>query len=186
MLKLEHFIGKGATRLCFHHPDDTDKCVKVAMRSRNIPQLQQELDAVKACQAVLGKYMPYYGNELVQTNIGPGLVCELIKNDDGTTAPSLASLRHQKKLLKEIKPQIIDFAQIVLQNSIPLYDFNVANFVIQTKNGEKHLRLTDIKTYNNYKPWIYLHTEKFIPAVSKMIVKRRLKRLINWFETNTQ
>lgn len=156
------------------------------MRHHNIPQLQHELDAVMACKETLGAYLPWYADTLVRTNLGPGLVCELIKNDDGSLAPSIENIQGQKETLKELAPQVRDFAHTILKNNIPLYDFNPANFVVQVKNGKKLLRLTDIKTYNNYKPWIYLHTEKFIPAVSKMIVKRRLKRLINWFETNTQ
>lgn len=183
MLQLEHFLGKGATRLCFYHPETPDKCVKVAMRHKNIPQLQHELTAAQACQSALGDYLPGYENELVRTNLGPGLVCEIIRNDDGSVAPSLATFVQHIPMDKRLMAQLALFAKKVIQHNIPLYDFNPENFVVQQRNGRYILRLTDLKTYNNYKPWTYMKLERLIPAISRLIVKRRLNRLFKWVET---
>lgn len=180
MLRLEHFLGKGATRLCFYHPDTPEKCVKVAMRHKNMPQLQHELQAVRACKDALSSYLPEYDPELVPTTLGPGLVCEIIRNDDGSLSPSLSEYARHTPLNKRLMAQILLFARTILEHNIPLYDFNPANFVVQTRQGRCLLRLTDLKTYNSYKPWVYLHLELVVPALSKLIVKRRLKRLCDW------
>lgn len=186
MLRLEHFLGKGATRLCFYHPETPDKCVKVAMRYKNIPQLQDELAAVKACRPALNNYLPEYEDTLIKTTLGPGLVCELIRDDNGELSPSLASFCMNKPVNKRFLAQIAIFAKTIVENKIPLYDFNPENFVVQHKNGRHILKLTDLKTYNHYKPWTYLGLERLIPAISMLIVKRRLKRLIDWVEARLE
>ena len=186
MLRLEHFLGKGATRLCFYHPETPDKCVKVAMRHKNIPQLQQELEAVKACRSALYTYLPTYHDELVETSLGPGIVCEIIKDDNGQVSPSLNGFVRTNRLNKRMVAQIAIFAKNILENRIPLYDFNPENFVIQQKNGRYILRFTDLKTYNRYKPWTYLGLERLIPAISMHIVQRRLRRLMAWAESHAE
>ena len=185
MLYLERFLGKGATRLCFYHPEDNSKCVKVAMRYRNIPQLQKELVAVKCCTSLIGSYLPEYQTELIKTNLGPGLVCEIIRDDDGTPSRTLAYYVCNKQLDKRIMVQLIRFTTTVAEHNIPLYDFNPENFLIQKKEGKSILRFTDLKTYNAYKPYTYLRLERVVPAISRLIIKRRIKRLFNWIQQHS-
>ena len=39
-----------------------------------------------------------------------------------------------------------------------------------------------MKSYNDYKPWVYLHLEKVIPALNRRILKRRLAKLFQKLE----
>jgi hypothetical protein len=186
MLHLEHFLGKGATRLCFYHPEDTDKCVKVAMRDRNIPALQQELEAVKRCVQYIGDYLPEYHPELIDTNLGPGLVCSIIRDDNGAPSQPLSQYVIEKTLNKDALSQLTEFSRILTNNPIPIYDFNPDNFLIQIRNGKQILRFTDLKTYNRFKPFTYLRMERCCPAISLRIVKRRLNKLFAWIKTRMQ
>ena len=186
MLYLEHFLGMGATRLCFYHPEDAGKCVKVAMRYRNRPALQQELKAVGVCIPYIGPYLPEYHPELIETNLGPGLVCEIIKDDGGTPSLPLSHYVLSNTLTEDAFSQLTEFKKIMETNHIPLYDFNPNNFLIQIKEGRQVLRITDLKTYNQYKPYTYLRLERHIPAISRSIVRRRLNKLFTWIKKHVQ
>ena len=182
MLKLERIINKGARRLCMIHPEDSGKCVKVAMWYRHIPQLQRDLDAYKAVKPILKDFIPEYEDEFVETNLGPGLVCEIVKDDNGEPSPMLSECMARRTASKRILAQLAIFAKLVVEHGIPFYDMNPNNFLVQTRNGKQRLLYIDLKYYNDYKPWVYLHLEKVIPAISRMIVKRRLKRLFDRIE----
>ena len=186
MLHLEHFIGKGATRLCFYHPEDADKCVKVAMRYRNMPALQQELEAVRRCVPYIGNYLPEYHADLIETELGPGLVCDIIKDDNGAPSRTLTQYVVDHTLNEDALSQLTEFSRILTSNHIPIYDFNPDNFLIQIRNGRQILRFTDLKTYNRFKPFTYLRLERCIPAISRRIVRRRLSRLFTWIRNHMQ
>lgn len=182
MLKLDRIINKGARRLCLVHPEDPDKCVKVAMWYRHIPQLKRDLDAYKAVKPILKDFLPVYEEEFVETNLGPGLVCEIIKDDDGSPSRMLSECLTNNTVSKRVLAQLAIFAKLVMENGIPFYDMNPNNFLVQVRNGKQRLVYIDLKYYNDYKPWVYLHLEKVIPFISRMIVKRRIQRLFNRIE----
>lgn len=177
MLKLERIINKGGRRLCLYHPEDSGKCVKVAMNHRHVWQLQNELNAYKKIKDELRDFLPEYEEELVPTNLGPGLVCELITDDDGEPSQWLYHYIREQKLTPELEAQLKRYAEIVTEKGIPLYDPNPCNFLIQNKGGTLRLVFSDMKSYNDYKPWTYLHLEKYIPWLQRRIVKRRMEVL---------
>ena len=180
--KLERIINKGARRLCMIHPENPDLCIKVAMYYKHVKQLQRDLYAYKAVYPHISEFLPFYCDELVDTNLGPGLVCEIVKDDDGTNSRMLIDYVNSRNLNKRTYTQLAVFAKKVLEHNIPFYDMNPNNFLVQIKNGKQRLLYIDLKYYNDYKPWIYLHLEKCIPALSRMIVKRRLQRLFKWLD----
>lgn len=175
--KLERLINKGARRLCMEHPESPDLCIKVAMYYKHVEQLQRDLRGYKAAHPFIGDHLPYYGDELVDTNLGPGLVCEKVIDDDGSTSRMLIDYVNSRTLDKQVYEQLVQFAQKVIEHNIPLYDTNPNNFLVQVKNGKQKLLYVDLKYYNDYKPWIYLHLEKAIPALNRRILKRRLTKL---------
>ena len=177
MLKLERIINMGARRLCLYHPEDPSKCVKVAMHYKNRWQLDNELLGYKKTKDILRDFLPEYEEELVETNLGPGLVCELVRNDDGSIAAWLVDNLRSGHVSQEIVEQLRRYADIVISNNIPLYDPNPCNFLIQKKDGKERVVFSDMKSYNDYKPWVYLHLEKVIPALNRRILKRRLAKL---------
>lgn len=180
MLQLERIINKGAKRLCLYHPDNPDKCVKVAMLPKHSWQLENELLAYKKLKPLLGQFLPEYEEKLVKTNLGPGLVCELIRNDDGSISRSLRDILIEGDISPDIIDQIHNYVDIVIKNNIPLYDPNPRNFLVQKTKGKVRIVFSDMKTYNEYKPWVYLHLEKVIPFLNRRILKRRHAVLIDF------
>ena len=186
-LELNNFIGKGATRLCFAHPSDDDKCIKVAMRYKEEYLLERELVTYKKIQSKIGKYLPKYENELVRTNLGKGLVCERIRDFDGKKCNTLAQYLWENKINNEIKSQIKEFADLLLKQNIIFYDFNLENFIVQiTSSGKKKLYYSDIKSYQRYKPWTFLGLERLLPPLAKFLMKKRLERLLGILKINTK
>ena len=122
----------------------------------------------------------------METNLGPGLVCEIIKDDDGTPSRMLTDCIAAKIVNKRTLAQLAIFGKLVIEHGIPFYDMNPNHFLVQIKNGKQRLLYVDLKYYNDYKPWVYLHLEKVIPLLSRMIVKRRLQRLFKWIEAHPQ
>lgn len=155
------------------------------MHYRNIWQLENELYGYRKAKDLLRDYLPEYEEELVETNLGPGLVCELIRNDDGTVSRWLVDNLRAGNVSKEIVQQLRDYADIVVKHNIPLYDPNPCNFLVQIKDGKERIVFSDMKSYNDYKPWVYLHLEKVIPALNRRILKRRLAKLFEKIENAT-
>lgn len=177
MLILRNFIAKGATRICFEHPQCPQKCVKVAVRSRDAHLLGEELRTYSYVKSYLNEYIPEYDGQLVDTNLGKGLVCELLRDDDGNCSKPLGRYCGGRPAAPEIISQLWHFAYCLTAHDIFFYDFNLQNFVVQQKNGKPCLRFTDLKSFDNYKSWTFLRLEKIIPPLARYLMLRRLKRL---------
>ena len=92
MLHLEDslVIGKGAHRVCYRHPLDQNKCIKIAKDADDATQALESKYYEKLLAAHIDwKHLSqYYG--VVETNLGNGYVYQLIKDFDGTISTSLA------------------------------------------------------------------------------------------------
>ena len=177
MLKVTKFVGKGATRICFEHPGNADKCVKVIVRFKDENLLYKELETYKKVGKYLSNYLLSYDPDVVDTNIGKAVVCEFLRDDDGEISKGLGYYCKEGKIDKDLLNQIDDFANILVKENIFFYDFNIQNFMVQIKDGKKQLKYTDLKSYNNYKPWTFLKLEKMIKPLAKSLMLRRLKKL---------
>ena len=117
MLKLSHLthFAAGSGRLCFVHPNDPTKCVKTLLPHRNPCDVRKsqvekkwidrfrplskfdlnlrEIDAYRRLDnagdpRVFHHVARHFG--LIETDMGTGAVVELIRNRDGSPAPTLA------------------------------------------------------------------------------------------------
>ncbi len=174
---LTKFVGKGATRICFEHPDNSNKCVKVAVRFKDNHLLYEELKTYSYIRMHLEDYLIDYEMQLVDTNQGKGLVCSLLRDDDGAFSKTLDYYVAKGDVHEETVSQLWHFAYSLIEHDIFFYDFNLKNFVIQIKNGKQKLFYTDLKSFEKYKSWTFLKLEKLIPPLARYIMIRRLKRL---------
>ena len=175
MLKLQKEIDRGATRICYGHPDTPNLCVKVYIdANKKLNEIQQEINIYKALKEQLAAYLCFYKNELVETDKGVGLVCELLRDDNGQISQSLVKCK--RPLTPEIIAQIHNFTDTLIKEKIYFYDFNIKNFALQIKNGKPQLKYIDLKSYNKYKPWTYLHLEKIIPYLAQRALRQRIKK----------
>ena len=177
MLKLSKFIGKGAKRMCFEHPENPNKCIKVAVQSQDESLLRRELKTYLYVNAILRGCIVTYETQLVETNLGKGIVCELLRDEDGEYSKSLNYYVCEGKLDSEILEQIRYFACCLVEYDIFFYDFNLKNFIVQIKNGRKFVYYTDLKSFERYKAWTFLKMERLFITLARYPMLRRLRRL---------
>lgn len=184
VLMLTEFIGKGATRECYLHPINNNKCVKVLINNKSTKILERELHHSFVIQAILGNLVVAYDRQLVQTDKGIGLVCELLKDDNGQFSKPIRAYIKNGKIDSELKEEMDYFVNQLLAHKLYFYDFNLNNFVVQIKKGKKKLKYIDLKSYENNKSWTFLKLEKFISPLAESIMVRRLKRLYKMLGIN--
>ena len=177
MLLLKELINKGESRACYAHPDDKNKCIKVPLvASRRNIESNYEIKAYQELKDKLDSYLVWHDTKLIDTDKGQGVVCELLRDDDGKYAKDLLYYQQNRLIDIDILAQLRQFFTLLLQNNIFFFDFNYKNFVILHHNGKKQLKYIDMKSYRNPHSWTFLKLEKFIPCLAKSKMRRRIIR----------
>ena len=177
MLVLKKCIGKGAFRECYEHPDDKSKCVKIFLKKEDRSVFQREFKNYSLLKDQLKDYIIPCEKELVETDKGMGMVCDLVRDDDG----SASKMIWKYQMDDEIKQELDKFTSVLLSRNLFFYDFNENNFIIQIKDGKKKLKFIDLKSYRRNKSWTFLKLENVFDFLARIIMKRRLKRLYRDF-----
>lgn len=138
-------IGEGATRRCYNHPEERNKCLKV-MKRTELNENVRDLAAYKRVVKQMQEFIPYYEPELIQTNMGLALVSELIIDLDDTPSKSYAYYWTHKKIPPQIYSQLDSFFDAIQSNDFFFYDLNPKNFLIQQIHNGHRLRYTDLKS----------------------------------------
>lgn len=176
MLILKDLISHGRVRACYYHPKNNRLCVKVALKPRHKKLLQKEINNNALFRKTIGPYVPRY-YKIVATNKGPGLLTDLIYDDDNRLSPRLIDWLLQKKpITKEIAAQFNDFFARLLKYNLWFYDFNDENFLIRTHKGRHYVYFVDTKSLNRNNSWSTLKLEYFIPFLAKRRMLRRIQR----------
>ncbi len=173
MLILEKRIGLGAVRECYEHPADKTKCVKVLIPPADVSVFEKEFKNYFAVKDVLADYIIPCEKELVETNKGKGMVCDLLVDDDGSRSKMIYEYRGDE----EVENCLDAFVGCILKNKLFFYDFNVYNFAVQIINGEKKLKYIDLKSFRHNNTWCFLKLENIFDFLARIIMVRRLKRL---------
>lgn len=173
MLILTKLIGMGAVRECYEHPDDKRKCVKVLLPKADPSVFEREFRNYLAVKDVLKDYIIPCEPVLIETNKGPGMICDKLTDDDGSKSKMIWEYRGDD----EVRDLLDAFVRCILENNVFLYDFNVSNVAIQIVNGEKKLKFIDLKSFRHNKTWCFLKLENVFDCLARIIMVRRLKRL---------
>lgn len=188
-------LKEGATRSVYKHPYDSSKCIKVLRvpRVRNFktfkkflrlhllgfnPNKNELRNYKKVLNTEVSGFLPKLGLDMVDTNLGKGLVCETIKDFDGDISKQIYKYSSNGKYSVEIKEQLESFFVILIENNIFFYDFNLNNFMVQLKksNGgvQKKLIYSDLKSLNKTKSFIKI--ERVFRSLAKMKLRRRVEQ----------
>ena len=173
MLILTKLIGKGAVRECYEHPEDKSKCVKVLLPDADPSVFDREFKNYQALKVFLKDYIIPCEPEPVETDKGPGMICDLLTDDNGETSKMI----FEYKTDDEIKEQMDSFVHLLLTHHLFFYDFNLNNFVIRIRNGKKELKYIDLKSFRRNKSWCFFKLENIFDFLARIIMLRRLKRL---------
>lgn len=142
MLTMKHLepFGVGGRRMCFVHPDDPKKCVKVLrtddrrtirvkQKGLSLPAAwrrdydnnaheKRELESLeKRIGPSMKRHLPLsYG--MVPTDLGPGFVLDLVRDSDGRISRSLRELMTTGYPLEKLRPSFEEFGQFLSENLI--------------------------------------------------------------------
>lgn len=176
MLILKDMISHGQVRACYFHPKDNRLCVKVAQKPKHQKLLQKEINNNALFRKTIGPYVPRY-LKIVRTNKGPGLITDLICDDNNRLSPRLTDWHLQGKTVPtEILKQFDDFFTRLLKYHLWFYDFNDENFLIRTHKGHHYLYFVDTKSLNRHNSWSTFKLEYICPFLAKRRMLRRIQR----------
>lgn len=146
-------FASGGNRLCFVHPQDADRCIKVrrpdftladARRLKGFPKnlrplswFDDNLEEHRVMQDIEARFgdaasvliSRCYGFE--ETNMGKGLTSELIRNGDGRISRSLKQYLWDNGNTEELQAAVARFCHIWCSVSLPSRDLLIHNLVIQ-------------------------------------------------------
>ena len=147
MLKLTEklYISEGNSRVCYIHPNNNNLCIKInkdfKRSNQNTPEYYYL--KLKKNKSALQKLPKCIG--LIDTNLGDGLVYELIKDYDGNRSKSLAYYYKKNEISKpETQSMIMELYHYCLKSNILIYDANMSNILLQKlDNDHINLRIID-------------------------------------------
>lgn len=155
----------GGRRKCYVHPEDPSKCIKVLRQDENRtirikkkrlihPSLRREYDnnaheckILQSLEVRIGrdmqKHLPLcYG--YVPTDIGPGLMLDLIRDSDGKISRSLRELLSTGYCPDDFKDAFDDFAKFMIDNVVLTRNILDHNLVAsKLKDGSWQLCMID-------------------------------------------
>lgn len=179
MIYLRDYIGGSSVRECYRHPLFDDKCIKIVKNKKDLPGLLREVRVSKLVAPYLKDYIVEYDDELVETDKGPGLVCGLVRNDDGAVASALT--RYQDECLvsleNDIERDLREILRRLITHNLFFYDFNEGNFVVKETCGGNKVVFIDLKGFHKNGYMGFLKMERFIAPMARNIMFRRMRRL---------
>ena len=192
-------FAQGGNRKCFIHPQDSSKCIKVinqesySNRLKNLPWHKKirgkisfndnheeakgyQQKSLKNIDQSSWKHLAkYFG--FIKTNMGEGLVTELIKNE-GEIAGTLEDYLFKFGLTEEIKESIHVFEKWLLDNLILTKNIIPHNLVIKKDSNELVIKIIDGIGSKAFIPF-----PEYFNFFAKRYVKRRIELMwsrINW------
>ncbi len=136
-------IGQGRDRLCYRHPDFSDRCIKVSKRPQKQTRRERAYFAYiykkQKNTSHLSRYL-----DTVTTNYGEGAVFELILNENGQSGSTLTELIKQDKIPPaQINPLLDQLKDYLFDQKICVRDLSPNNLMCQHKENEIKLIIVD-------------------------------------------
>ena len=169
-------IGEGQERICYQHPDDPGKVIKL-QKGESYKQTRRELELYRRLARRKGtdySQLPrYYGK--VKTNLGEGFVTDLVRDYDGGISNSLYWYFERGYPVEEFYPYLADLKQYLLDNQVVFSeDLRRTNLLFQKLSPEKaHLVVIDGLGNHSAINWFDVFR-----SVSSSKINRRWERFI--------
>lgn len=165
-LSTEQAFAQGGNRLCFVHPDHADRCIKVRRpdftledlrRKKGFPKSllplsrfddnREEFEVISDLvarhgEAVYSLISRCYGFE--ETNLGPGLVLELVRDADGKISQTLKAQIWFEGYTPDCEAAVNRFCEQWRALQIPSRDLLLHNLLVQKDAAGKINRIVAI------------------------------------------
>jgi hypothetical protein len=168
LLSNELLIGRGISKNCYQHPNDENLCIKINHNKCNQwTEEKQCYQYLKNQNIDLSKLAEFHG--IIETNLGQGLVFELVKDDSGNISKPLSyyienkSFKNSEKLIDLIE----ELKQYLLEHSLFYIDLNEDNILYQIKAGKPRLRII-----NGIKNYELIKFDKFFETLARIKIHR--------------
>lgn len=167
-LRISHLkpFAQGGNRLCFIHPDDPQKCIKVRRPDFTLVDLRRKKGFPKNLRPlssfddnleeyrVMTRLFQRYGQKLhqhisqcfgfVETDMGKGLVSELIRDEDQRISHSLKQYLWDNGFTADCRQAVTEFEHYWQVESVPSRDLLLHNIVVQMQSENLIKRLVVI------------------------------------------
>ena len=189
----------GGRRLCFVHPHEPAKCVKVlrtderrtvrhkktlipanwrreydnnAHEKRVLEQLERRIGPAMA------SHLPRcYG--MAETDLGPGLVLDLVRDDDGAISRSIRELITVGYDLSKLRRSFDDFGRFLAEHLVITRGLLDHNLVVAMRGGEPG----PIFMIDGLGDPAWLPLSRWIPALGRARIARRIEEAWTRFES---
>ncbi|WP_202308566.1 YrbL family protein [Dryocola clanedunensis] len=135
-LSFSDFIASGRHRVCYQHPFDNSRCIKIHHNAVNIKETLREtryyyhINNRKRTPSTIPKY---YGT--LETNLGKGYVFQLIKDNTGCVSQTLDYYLRKEGYFEENKKEIqvayMEFREQIYNDAIATMTLKTYNIVYQ-------------------------------------------------------
>ena len=178
-LSAELVMARGTSRICYRHPLDPGKCIKVdrpgspstpnriefdyyaRLRKRRVP-----MDHIAACHG------------WVETDQGRGLVFDRITWDDSPGSPSVnlaAAIREKKLAAEDVRQGVRDFVRYLQHYRILWTDENPVNLGVTVRPGLRFIILDGLGGRKTVNPrYAVLRS---VPLLARLYTGRKIVRL---------
>ncbi len=169
-------VGKGRERECYVHPDNPLKAIKISVGDNN-EQSQREIKFYQKLQkrgVIKDKHIPgFYG--LCDTNLGRGIIVDMIRDHDGEISRPLNWYLAQGYPIEEFESCLEELKQSFVQNlTIFNHDLTIGNLLFQ-KSTANSGRLIAIDGLGDV---VKLDWLDIFPALVRRKIRRRWRRFI--------
>ncbi len=172
ILEEKYIIGQGKDRICYMHPDDSSKCVKIIKVNHSHKQSLREHSYYKFMKRKnkdMRFLSKFYGK--VNTNLGFGLVFELCRDSDIKISNSIGYY-FEKNLHKESLSIIDNLKKLrehLINNTIIFTDFTSNNILYKTKS--KTIMVID--GIGNYE---FIKISNYVERLAKNKINRKFDK----------
>lgn len=186
-------IARGDHRECYHHPLESDKCIKVLhedwreinrrkndplriFRSKahfheNLTEAKELKKIEKRCGSHLVKHFPR-SHGFVATDLGEGLVVDFIRDHDGRPAQTLKSYIWEHGYDRKSRTAIEEFWTFLFDHAVIVRDPDPYNICLaEDANGTLTAYLIDGYGRSDFLPFV----EWFPNKTRKKLSKRRAR-----------
>ena len=177
----ELLISQGRNRKCYQHPENRNWCIKVLHDDSPLKTQQRETRYFKQLErrgVSWEMVVPLLAE--VKTNLGDGVVFELLRDVDGNISRTLDYyIRQDIPTLNEwIITEVEHLKQYLLDENIVFRDLNPLNILVQeNQKDSRRLMVVDGIGHNDYIPLC-----DFNKAYGRNKIKRTWNRKLNrWF-----
>ena len=188
MTKIDHLdknklLAKGNERLCYIHPEDETKVIKITHKKGG-GRSQNKMEAnYYACLEQRGTPMTHladcYG--WVEVEGEKGLMFERVSDADGQTSKTLNEMiKEQSLTLEEIKALLQELIDYIEREKIVFVDSSFDNIVVQqSEDGSQKLVIIDGLGGRRlgWKSWLYCHLPLYLNYKVKQQRETILKNL---------